>query len=199
VEAEEIERALCRHPRVGDALVVREHDALGSAHVEAHAVDAGLHAGDYAGPLAGDESSPLTGDDVRRWLRGAVPAWVIPAAVHVVPRIALGRNGKPDPLATAALRSPDPGAAGRSASESRADHHRSEGRLPRAAGLARDVIAAVSELAAGRSIDRRQLLRSRARVARATTPAPRTRAPRLPARADRPIPLAQRPSPHRGP
>ena len=89
VEPGEVEAELGSHPEVGAAaVVVREEEAGGPALVGYAAVGEG-------GP---------TGGELREWLKGRLPEYLVPAAVVVLEALPLTANGKVD---RSALPAPD--------------------------------------------------------------------------------------------
>jgi len=104
IELGEVEAALARHPGVREAAVM----AQGSG------ADASLAA--WVVPVAGAEGTELTPMALRAFLREALPAPMVPAALSFVARLPLTANGKLDRSALAQLqpageaREPSPGA-----------------------------------------------------------------------------------------
>ncbi len=77
VEPDEVEAVLCRHPGVGQAVVTVSGEG-GRALLVAHVTAA----------------TGVTPAEVRAWLRGVLPAYLVPAHVVVVPSFPMTANGK---------------------------------------------------------------------------------------------------------
>ena len=92
VEPAEIERELMRDPSVADAAVTTAPDSGETGPLCAYVVASGQLKPDIAA--------------LKSRLRGQLPEWMVPSRVHLVPAIALDRNGKPDAVATARLAGP---------------------------------------------------------------------------------------------
>ncbi|NJQ04799.1 amino acid adenylation domain-containing protein [Streptomyces lonarensis] len=84
VETGEVEAALLRHPAVARAAVAVRPDASGAAALVAWAL-----------PVRDAEDAP-TASDLRDFLRGSLPGYMVPAAVGVVDTLPLGVHGKTD-------------------------------------------------------------------------------------------------------
>jgi amino acid adenylation domain-containing protein len=86
IEPGEIEAVLQRHPCVADAVVQVREDAPGERRLVAYVVPAPAEAGDEAGVAA----------RVRAGAQEQLPAYLVPAAVVVLPALPLTPNGKVD-------------------------------------------------------------------------------------------------------
>ncbi len=93
VELGEIEAALARYTSVREAVVVGRPDATGETSLAAYIVP--HHALD-----------PITTADLRRWLMGLVPEYMVPTAFVILESLPLTPNGKVDRQAL-----PDPAGA----------------------------------------------------------------------------------------
>ncbi len=93
VELGEIEAALARHPAVREAAVVARPDASGEMSLAAYIV-----------VRDGAEGSSVA--DLRRWLQGQLPDYMVPSAIVSLEALPLTPNGKVDRQAL-----PDPGQA----------------------------------------------------------------------------------------
>ena len=91
IELGEIESVLAGHPAVHQAAVLLREDRPGDGQLVAYAASSGTPA-----PVAGD---------LRRFLRDRLPAYMVPSAFVVLPRLPLAPNGKLD---RKALPSPGP-------------------------------------------------------------------------------------------
>ncbi|HEX2091396.1 MAG TPA: amino acid adenylation domain-containing protein, partial [Longimicrobiaceae bacterium] len=98
VEPGEIEAALVRHPRVQEAVVVAREDEPGRTRLVAHVVPA--PASPAAGPAPGAA-------ELRTFLKGSVPEYMVPSAFVLLDRLPLTSSGKVDRRAL-----PEPGEAG---------------------------------------------------------------------------------------
>src|SRR5208282_4712595 len=83
VELGEIEAALARHPSVRETVVVARPDPSGEMSLAAYIV-------------ARDASDPSTAAELRRWLLGKVPEYMIPSAFVFLDSLPLTPNGKID-------------------------------------------------------------------------------------------------------
>ncbi len=90
VEPGEIESVLRRHPTVGDAIVLAREIAGGGRRLAAYVVPRASTAPDV--------------DDIRRWVRSALPDYMVPSAITTLDAWPLSPNGKIDRRAL-----PDPG------------------------------------------------------------------------------------------
>ena len=95
VEPGEVEAVLAEHPHVAAAAVAARRGAEGAARLHGWAV---LHDG-----AAADASA------LRRWLRGRLPAYMVPSTLTLLPALPLNANGKVDrrALATPSAESPE--------------------------------------------------------------------------------------------
>jgi|GEM_PF-192527 len=93
IEPEEVSGALERHPAVARAVVVPRPDATGEKRLVAYFVAAGV---------------PATSADLRAWLAGSLPDFMVPAAYVALDAFPLTPNGKVD---RRALPEPDFGSA----------------------------------------------------------------------------------------
>ena len=94
VELGEVESALLRHERVGEALVVAHEDKAGKRGLVAYVVPRALASQAHA-DLPTAESPPL-GPQLRLHLRERLPDHMVPGAFMVVDRFALTPTGKID-------------------------------------------------------------------------------------------------------
>jgi acyl carrier protein len=94
VELGEIEAALSAHPAVREAAVTARPDATGEKGLAAYLVPRGEGAG------------PPTTVDLRRWLQGRLPEYMVPSAFVVLDAMPMTPNGKVDRKAL-----PDPARA----------------------------------------------------------------------------------------
>jgi len=101
IELGEVETALLACPGVGQAVV-----SVSTADVRHHQGDAMLIG--YVVPIA-DGTMVVDQAEVREWLAGRLPAYMVPSAVIVLDRLPLTANGKLDRRAL-----PDPDFSGRS-------------------------------------------------------------------------------------
>jgi amino acid adenylation domain-containing protein len=83
IEPGEIEAALGRHPAVARAVVVALRDGGGEARLVAYVVSA-----------EGADAPPAA--ELRAFLRGTLPDWMVPAAYVALDRLPLSPNGKLD-------------------------------------------------------------------------------------------------------
>jgi amino acid adenylation domain-containing protein len=96
IEPGEVEAALRRHPDVAECAVVAREDRPGDRRLAAY--------------VAGDAPRPA---EVRAFLRGVLPEYLVPATVTVLPRLPRLPNGKldrralPAPAPEAGVRDPD--------------------------------------------------------------------------------------------
>jgi amino acid adenylation domain-containing protein len=81
VELGDVEAAVLRHPRVVQAVVRPVPDAELGTLLEAHVVLDGA-------------SVPLTPGELRRWLAGQVPTYMVPVSVHVHEELPVTSTGK---------------------------------------------------------------------------------------------------------
>lgn len=97
VEPAEIEAALRRHPRVGDAAVIARRNGL-TCRLSA-----------FVSPASnGDPHEPVAGDDVREFVRATLPPYMVPADVTVLQALPLNPQGKVDREALEALPADSP-------------------------------------------------------------------------------------------
>ncbi|MFL6336447.1 MAG: amino acid adenylation domain-containing protein, partial [Pyrinomonadaceae bacterium] len=89
VELGEIEAALGEHPGLRESAVVLREDASGEKRLVAYVVAAG---------------GPVTGDELRTYLGGRLPGYMIPSAFVTLKALPVNANGKTD---RAALPAPD--------------------------------------------------------------------------------------------
>jgi amino acid adenylation domain-containing protein len=101
VEPAEIEAVLAGHPGVGRAVVVVREDVAGDRRLVGYVVPAGGGGDGEAGGCGG-----LAGE-LRGWVAGRLPEWMVPSAVVVLGGLPLTVHGKVD---RAALPAPDYGA-----------------------------------------------------------------------------------------
>jgi len=94
VEPVEIEAALAAHPAVREAAVTARPDATGERSLAAYIVPRGEGAG------------PPTAADLRRWLQGRLPEYMVPSAFVVLDTMPMTPSGKVDRRAL-----PDPARA----------------------------------------------------------------------------------------
>ncbi|MFB9503745.1 amino acid adenylation domain-containing protein [Streptomyces aurantiacus] len=86
IEPGEVEAALSCHPRLARAAVIARDDRLGETCLVAYAV-----------PAAGPETDPADlRADMRAFLRGRIPAYMVPSAFVVLDALPLTPNGKLD-------------------------------------------------------------------------------------------------------
>jgi len=93
IELGEIEAALARHPAVREAVVTARQDATGELGLAAYVVR-------HDGP------DPIIAAELRRWLLGQLPEYMVPSAFVSLDALPLTPNGKVDRQAL-----PDPGRA----------------------------------------------------------------------------------------
>ena len=93
VELGEIEAALARHAAVREAVVAARPDASGEMSLAAYIV-------------LRDASDPSIAAELRRWLQGTIPEYMVPSAFVFLDALPLTPNGKIDRQAL-----PDPGRA----------------------------------------------------------------------------------------
>jgi hypothetical protein len=93
VELGEIEVALARHPAVREAVVAARPDATGEMSLAAYIVWL-------------DGTDPSTAAELRRWLLGLIPEYMVPSAFVILDALPLTPNGKIDRQVL-----PDPGRA----------------------------------------------------------------------------------------
>jgi amino acid adenylation domain-containing protein len=93
IEPSEIEAALRAHPRVMDAVVVAREGAAGDRRLVAY---------------LGAEPEPPSVDELREFLKGRLPEYMLPSTFVLLPQIPLTSNGKIDRSAL-----PEPGQAAR--------------------------------------------------------------------------------------
>jgi amino acid adenylation domain-containing protein len=84
VELGEIEAALSAHPAVREAAATARRDATGEMSLAAYLVPRGEGAG------------PPTAADLRRWLQGRLPEYMVPSAFVVLGAMPMTPNGKVD-------------------------------------------------------------------------------------------------------
>jgi amino acid adenylation domain-containing protein len=94
VELGEVEAALSAHPAVREAAVTARPDATGEMGLAAYVVPRGEGVG------------PPTTADLRRWLQGRLPEYMVPSAFVVLDAMPMTPNGKVDRKVL-----PDPGRA----------------------------------------------------------------------------------------
>ena len=92
VEPGEVEGVLRRHPGVREAIVVPVADSAGRLRLSAYVV-----------PRTSSGPDP---SELRRWLRAALPEYMVPSAIVPMAALPLSPNGKIDRKAL-----PDPGPA----------------------------------------------------------------------------------------
>lgn len=83
VEPGEVRAALCSHPAVTNAIVTTRRSSSGSREPIAFCTVAA-------------SSRALDGSTLTAYLRGRLPRYMVPSAVHVVPELPLGPTGKVD-------------------------------------------------------------------------------------------------------
>ncbi|HZF13329.1 MAG TPA: amino acid adenylation domain-containing protein, partial [Thermoanaerobaculia bacterium] len=106
LEPGEVEAALCRHPEVVEAAVVdQDEPATGGKRLVAYVV---------AGPGANVVDPAGLAGRCRDFLAGRLPAYMIPAAFVLLPRLPWNANGKLDRAALPAPEWQPPGAPGES-------------------------------------------------------------------------------------
>ncbi|HSF40046.1 MAG TPA: amino acid adenylation domain-containing protein [Thermoanaerobaculia bacterium] len=98
VEPGEVEAVLSGHPRVRAAAVVPRRDAAGETRLAAYVV-----AGE-----GGEEEAGALPRELREWLAGRLPMYLVPSSVTLLPELPLTPNGKIDRRAL-----PDPAAVSR--------------------------------------------------------------------------------------
>ena len=94
VELGEIEAAMTAHPAVREAAVTARHDATGETSLAAYFVP------------RGEEPGTPTAVELRRWLQGRLPEYMVPSAFVVLDAMPMTPNGKVDRRAL-----PDPARA----------------------------------------------------------------------------------------
>jgi amino acid adenylation domain-containing protein len=83
IEPGEIEHALCRHPRVREAVVLVREDQPGHKYLAAYVVSA-------------DAEAPAQAGELREFLLANLPDYMVPAAFVTLPGLPLTLNGKVD-------------------------------------------------------------------------------------------------------
>ncbi|WP_460625127.1 non-ribosomal peptide synthetase, partial [Kitasatospora kifunensis] len=102
IELGEVEAVLSAHPALADAAVIAREDRPGDKRLVAYAV------------LADPADTTVTVDDLRRYLAGALPDYMVPSAAVLLPALPLTSNNKldrkalpaPDLSSTVAHRAP---------------------------------------------------------------------------------------------
>jgi acyl carrier protein len=94
IEPTEVEAALGEHPAVREAAVVAQEDPIGEKYLVAYVVPR-------------EEGGSLPTGELRRFLQGRLPGYMVPAAFVVLGALPLTANGKLD---RAALPTPAPSA-----------------------------------------------------------------------------------------
>jgi thioester reductase-like protein len=103
VEPGEIESVLAGHPGIGQVAVVATGQGPGGTRLAAYYTLTG-------GSSAGDDAHrPPSAADLRRFLRGRLPGYMIPAALVAVDQIPLTPGGRPGPGAPDHPRTPPAG------------------------------------------------------------------------------------------
>jgi amino acid adenylation domain-containing protein len=93
IELGEIEAELERHPAVAQAAVVVREEAPGDRRLAAYVVGAGA-------------GRPITPAELRSFLQGRLPAFMVPASFAALEKLPLSSNGKVDRGALSALPAP---------------------------------------------------------------------------------------------
>lgn len=93
VEPGEVENALSAHPRVRACAVLALRDETGSARLAAWA------------------ETDVAPAELRAYLAASLPAWMVPAQIHAIPRLPLTPGGKLDRVALRATTTARPGEA----------------------------------------------------------------------------------------
>ena len=94
IEVGEVEAALAEHPRVREAVVLAREERAGDCRL--------------VGYVALDAAVPPTAEELRRFLSGKLPAYMVPSAVMVLPDLPRTPNGKLDRAALPSLPSARP-------------------------------------------------------------------------------------------
>jgi amino acid adenylation domain-containing protein len=85
IELEEIEAAIARHPEVGDTVVLAREDEPGDKRLVAYVVSAAGSRPDHQATMAAE---------LRRFLKGKLPHYMVPAAFVMLDAMPLSSSGK---------------------------------------------------------------------------------------------------------
>ena len=88
IEPGEIETALCRHAAISEAAVLARNHPNGERRLVAYLVP--------SEPVSGESPAPPPADDLRLFLAGSLPQYMIPEVFHFLDSLPLTANGKLD-------------------------------------------------------------------------------------------------------